>query len=262
MKFDTKILKDYKEEVVELDTAHTSIFTNDKQHQREKTELEPEEERQLRKLATEGKVHPFPHVERTKIDIKDLNLNSCLEHMFDVDQQNASSSSSSSSSSPSSLSIAAISKHLCGCATDLTLQCLANALQHDSAQPRPKLQGLVIALCCRQICSYETYPLPGRQFLIDSNIVSTPKSFKLLTKMTSWAINGRRENMPSEQESAQHHPSGYSTKQREHFGLLARRAIDYGRLLFLQSLGYKARLVQYVDSSVSLENVALICSAD
>ena len=45
--------------------------------------------------------------------------------------------------------LVALSKHLCGCATDLALRCLAN-----SGLP---VKGLCIACCCHHRCEWNSY---------------------------------------------------------------------------------------------------------
>lgn len=195
---------------------------------------------------------PEPWVERLRVDIKDLDLNQALKLLFGK-EENASQRKS----------VSAISKHLCGCATDLTLQCLANNTvvpQCQTSSSSHRLEGIVIALCCRHLCSYEMYPLAGRQFLKDHQIASTPQEFKILAKMTSWAVCGRRDPTKPETNDGNNgqHPSGLEVEQRERAGLLARRCIDYGRLVAVRELGLSADLIEYVSPDVSLENVALV----
>lgn len=247
MKFDTKMMKDYEEDV--LGKQNENNYKDDEIPSKSKESEIPVPDETIDEYPL-----PPPDVKRAIIDIKDLNLNVALNELFPDNKES---------------SIVAISKHLCGCATDLTLQCLANntvmpnndhVLNQDEHGEKPshKLKGLVIALCCRHICTYEMYPQEGRKFLMDQGLITTPESFTTLAKMASWATNGRRENLSPTNESTNVHPSGMSLEQREKLGILARRAIDHGRLLFLRRLGYNVKLVQYVDSSTSLENVALI----
>lgn len=192
---------------------------------------------------------PEPLAERLRVDIKDLDLNKALETVFKP------------SNSGGAKSVSAISKHLCGCATDLTLECLAqntilpNSSSDEAAVKSHRLEGIVIALCCRHVCSYETYPLRGREFLKEHGIASTLAEFKTLTKLTSWAVCGRRENANDTDTS---HPSGLTVDQRERAGLLARRCLDYGRLISVRARGLEAQLYEYVAPEVSLENVALV----
>ncbi|CAN6675081.1 tRNA:m(4)X modification enzyme Trm13p [Trichomonascus vanleenenianus] len=181
-----------------------------------------------------------PQVERSKIDIKDLNLGTAVSELFGGTCQ----------------PVSIVSKHLCGCATDLTLRCLANAGEAVA------LRGVAIALCCRQLCNFGMYPDAGRVWLQEHGI--TAEGFAVLAKMTSWAVCGTRRHNGSEETSA-HHPSGYSEAERQAIGHKVRRVIDYGRLLAVRgservgtAAGYDARLIEYVDPSVSLENICLL----
>lgn len=223
MKFDSKLEKDYNEE---------------------------QEEKGKKRI---GK----PVVKRVLIDIKDLDLYTALETQFGNHQEKKQEEKEERQ-------IVAISKHLCGCATDLTLECLRNCCQvksqENDSNNKYSLKGLVIALCCRHICSFETYP--AIDFLFENGLISKEfpqESFKAFVRMTSWVVNGRRENMKDEkEENAFINSTGLSIKQREKMGLIARRCIDYGRVLALKRYYSSVKLVQYVQSDVSLENVALL----
>jgi tRNA:m4X modification enzyme len=217
MKFDTKLLKDFQE------------LVTDEQRQQEVG---------------------APVVERIKIDIKDIDLVKALEIKFP------------SLAATDDKTVSAISKHLCGCATDLTLQCLLNNTRprKDSADDvvdavKPALQGVVIALCCRQLCNYESYPLAGRAFLAEHGIAASPEEFSTLAKLTSWALCSRR---PDADVTSRNHPSGLTLEEREQIGLWARRCIDYGRVHSLREAGMEAKLYKYIAKEVSLENVVLV----
>lgn len=172
-----------------------------------------------------------PKVQRLKTDIKDL----ILDEVPFLKEDNAM--------------VVAVSKHLCGSATDLTLQCLKNSkLIADK-----RLSGIEIALCCRQLCTYEMYPEVGKQWLLDNGINSD--GFKILTTMTSWAVCGSRSNRQNEPNN---HPSNLEEKERKKVGQMARRIIDHGRLLFLRSWGFNAKLVEYINQDTSLENICII----
>lgn len=161
---------------------------------------------------------------RLKADIKDIMLNDEVIQHLEL-------------TAPEGDDLVIVSKHLCGCATDLTLQLMLG-------QQPPQLRGSVIALCCRQLCSYETYPLAGRKWLEETAGVSGPEAFYAISRMTTWVLCGTR---------------GLSDPENEKLGHMARRVIDYGRLHALRDAGYKnTRLVQYVDSQISPENVCLI----
>lgn len=217
MKFDTKLLKDFHE------------FVADEQEQKEVG---------------------APVVERIKIDIKDLDLVKALDMKFPGTVATADKT------------VSAVSKHLCGCATDLTLQCLLNNtrsrntdLSTKTDNAKPGLRGVVIALCCRQLCNYESYPLMGRAFLAENGLAASPEEFRTLTKLTSWAVCSRR---PNADLTSRDHPTGLTLEERERLGLWARRCVDYGRVHSLRKAGMEVDLYQYVPREVSLENVVLV----
>lgn len=47
-------------------------------------------------------------------------------------------------------------------------------------------------------------------------------------------------------------------EQRELVGRKAKALVDWGRVLYLRSCGFEARLCYFVDTSVSLENVCIV----
>ncbi|KAJ3091416.1 tRNA:m(4)X modification enzyme TRM13 [Quaeritorhiza haematococci] len=102
---------------------------------------------------------------RLMIDIKDLDLS----RVDDVKGH----------------SVVAVSKHLCGSATDITLKCLTQFLENDSTG---KVKGLVIALCCHQICKYSMYINHG--FLEKYGI--TEDEFAFMCVMSTWATCGQQ----------------------------------------------------------------------
>jgi tRNA:m4X modification enzyme len=167
----------------------------------------------------------LPAIKRIKIDIKDLNLDGVQELR------------------PAGICV--ISKHLCGCATDLTLQCLRNS--------SVELGGAVIALCCRQLCTYETFAPAARDWLAELGFDA--RGFHALTRMTSWAVCGSRRK-PDEPDVAG--ANGLTEAERHQLGMYARRIIDMARVVALQKDSYEAEIVQYVDASISLENHCLI----
>lgn len=105
-------------------------------------------------------------VQRQLIDIKDLDL-SKVECIADNDKK-----------------VVAVSKHLCGCATDISLKCLMNYVEAEKSKGHTDpIQGIIIAICCHQICRYEMYP--NQQYLTSINMSKT--EFERMCKMTSWA---------------------------------------------------------------------------
>ncbi|KAK9454977.1 methyltransferase TRM13-domain-containing protein [Dipodascopsis uninucleata] len=207
----------------------------------------------------EGSSKESPYVERLKCDIKDLDC-SKLEILRDNNYTG----------------FIAVSKHLCGAATDLTLKCLVNYRslyeRSNSNQLKP-LKGIEIALCCRHRCSYSTYPT---NYL--DNI--DHRGFKILCKMSSWNVCGRRlsakkvgagddcdgneagdeESHDSELEAdaVGGHPSGLPIEKREEIGLKVQKILDYGRIRFLEDHGFDVNMIQYVEREISSENVCLV----
>ncbi|SCU98669.1 LAFA_0G19482g1_1 [Lachancea sp. 'fantastica'] len=178
----------------------------------------------------------YPEIARKKIDIKDLYI----DNLLNGDDRSA----------------VAISKHLCGVATDLTITCCLNSdvlhRKHD------RLRGMVIAMCCRHVCDAQQYV--NRPFieemLQDMPTISYTDFFNSLKKIASWAVCGRKPG--TEDSDVGNHFTDLPVCEREKLGEKARRIIDEGRAEHLRRNGYRAELVKYVDSTVSLENVAMI----
>ena len=131
-------------------------------------------------------------VQRITIDIKDLELSRVQALSDDKGQRKK---------------VIAFSKHLCGSATDITLKCLMNYVEKERADGnkwvrihhdlfiastdgmynfRTPISGIIIALCCHQLCRYEMYP--NNSFLTANGFEKM--DFARLCKMSSWAICG------------------------------------------------------------------------
>ena len=54
------------------------------------------------------------------------------------------------------------------------------------------------------------------------------------------------------------HYSGLGHSEREILGYKCKRILDMGRVRYLEANGFQSYLIYYVDSLVSLENVALL----
>ncbi|KAI8985913.1 methyltransferase TRM13-domain-containing protein [Pilobolus umbonatus] len=189
-------------------------------------------------------------VQRVLIDIKDLVLSKieCIEK------------------SNSRKKVVALSKHLCGCATDITLKCLMNYVDYENTlDHKNPINGIIIALCCHQLCRYEMYP--NIEFLDSVGISKT--DFERICKMSSWATSSKQvsgqdedhadiEGEEEDKDDSTNHFSGLDHKQREVIGCKCKRLLDIGRAKFLEKYGFKTKLVYYVDLSSSLENCALI----
>lgn len=142
----------------------------------------------------------------------------------------------------------AYSKHLCGVATDLSLRCLARFRDSGGV-----VSGMVIALCCHQLCSYDSYFNPT--YLSDLGI--SRDDFNMIAMISTWAVCGEPVRGSDEE-----HWTGMSYLEREELGYMCKRVLDYGRVKQLEALGASCELVYYVDRSTSKENMALLCTWD
>ena len=176
---------------------------------------------------------------REKIDIKDLKLDAVLN--------------------PDAHEYAAISKHLCGVATDLSLRCLLNSEKCNKG-----LKGILIAMCCRHVCQSSEYV--NRDYISDLLAKHGPDMtytdfFQCLKKFCSYYTCGLRPDMDPN-GGAEEHFTKLTHNERKRIGYMARRIVDEGRQRFLQSRGFKTVLFRYVDNSVTLEDTALLALKD
>ena len=149
--------------------------------------------------------------------------------------------------------LVAFGKHLCGGATDLTLRCVGRC---DAG----RVNGIMVALCCHQLCRWDSYV--NRSFFLDTLRFSR-REFELVTKMSSWAVCGQRHEPECEHAAVVDDGAGVAmgTDRRAEVGRACKRLLDIGRLKYLRANGYpEARLQQYTDRAVTLENVLLIAT--
>uniref|UniRef100_A0A1A8JFW3 tRNA:m(4)X modification enzyme TRM13 n=2 Tax=Nothobranchius kuhntae TaxID=321403 RepID=A0A1A8JFW3_NOTKU len=189
------------------------------------------------------------------------------------------------------LPLVGVGKHVCGAATDLALRCLLGtagagdetrpaskrskpadeAIQDPSLTPWPRpLLGLAVALCCHHRCEWRHYV--GQEFFQQKGL--GPAEFSSFCRMSSWATCGLRpanQEPPSQSPSNQrgeddvHQPveetdavsSFLTAGKRQQLGRLCKLLIDGGRCHFLQTRGLSTKLIGYVDTGVTLENVLL-----
>ncbi|KAF9915517.1 hypothetical protein BX616_005996 [Lobosporangium transversale] len=237
-------------------------------------------------------------VKRHTMDIKDLVLAEVPELRIDVtatqrtppvEEKSKDEGGSKEPQYVQKKPVVAISKHLCGGATDLTLKCLTNFQATErgrSSLPSP-VKGILIALCCHQLCHHYMYP--NQEFLEEIDI--NPEEFVYLTRMSSWAVcvnqtktektsnskpdssDENNANSPNditgddddhriEADSAldklSTHIPTMDFQARARLGQQCKRLLDIGRVRYLQQNGFDAKLVYYVDQETSLENLALM----
>ncbi|CCE72926.1 Piso0_000531 [Millerozyma farinosa CBS 7064] len=196
------------------------------------------------KECSEHKDCPQPLVRRTRIDIKDLNLDKFIADI------NASK-------------VAIISKHLCGAATDLTIYCLLKSSLLE--QRKDTFAGVLIAMCCRHACDYYQLLPESREYLSRMGIDS-PTLFNCLKKVVSWAVSGNRGTAAAPNKAADASLSAalgadLSSEEKEELGLLARRMVDESRFYAInesiKDRGLSAEMFLYIDENTTLENVCL-----
>lgn len=214
-------------------------------------------------------------LERLRLDIEDLNLNqvSLLQDCH----------------------VVAISKHLCGPATDLSLRCclsdedtplLRNSKetipnQKDAqSQVKPVVDGIAIATCCHHLCQWKSYV--NKKYF--KELEFSKDDFHAITWLTSWALSGTHEHelpdcytseaieqLPVQMEDREPVNGAVRAKallseamnamdayQRYLLGRKCKRLIDTGRLLWLREKGMQAKLVEYIADTVSPENKVLL----
>lgn len=145
----------YVKKAVDEENGEATYLLLDRKSVRNKTDL-----------TLHGHSENKSRVQRQLIDIKDLDL-SKVECIADNNKK-----------------VVAVSKHLCGCATDISLKCLMNYVETEKSKGQTDpIQGIIIALCCHQICRYEMYP--NQEYLESINMSKI--EFERMCKMTSWA---------------------------------------------------------------------------
>ncbi|XP_076286470.1 tRNA:m(4)X modification enzyme TRM13 homolog isoform X2 [Lasioglossum baleicum] len=178
-------------------------------------------------------------IQRIRADIADLKLNNVAEiQKFDYK--------------------IGIAKHLCGAATDLTISCLHRAMQD---KPICNVNGIVIAFCCHHKCEYASYV--GKHYLEQCGFTSS--EFSILCSIASWATCGSNCNRlhadsNKQRDSKNKYAKSLTSSEREAIGRKVKTLLNWGRLEFLNSIGFESRLVYYTTTDVSLENMCIVAT--
>lgn len=153
--------------------------------------------------------------------------------------------------------VVAVSKHLCGVATDLTLNCLLAADPTGSGAVR----GAAIALCCHHRCAWSDYC--GRQWFTAQGL--TADDFALARRLSAWAVcfPGRSKVAGPDyggrgDQAEEGAPGELSAAEKVALGRDCKRLIDAGRMHFLRQRGFCAELVHYADPGTTPENALLV----
>jgi len=125
-----------------------------------------------------------------------------------------------------------VSKHLCGGATDFCLRAVISSLEYLP------IKNIVIALCCRGKCSYETYC----NIQMFEKFGFNQQEWELIRQLSSWAVDGSADDEHSK------------------IGHICRNLIDEGRIQFLEQHGFNVQMIEYVDEKITKENELMIAS--
>ncbi|KAK5581848.1 hypothetical protein RB653_003428 [Dictyostelium firmibasis] len=183
------------------------------------------------------------------------------------------------------------SKHLCGCATDFTLDSIFNLLNNSNEKIINNFKGIGIATCCHHICNFNTY---SNQSFLKDQLNITPLEFQLICSISSWATideNKCKENNDDndddnddddddddddeedemikkdkkEKEEFENQlkiefnkQDVFSVKRKEELGYKAKRIIDYGRYLFIKEKLNLPNTNFWIYTNQSKENLFLV----
>mmetsp|Transcript_10501 Transcript_10501/g.32114 ORF Transcript_10501/g.32114 Transcript_10501/m.32114 type:complete len:436 (-) Transcript_10501:1093-2400(-) len=201
-------------------------------------------------------------LERLKIDIADLRL----ESVRAVKRRRH---------------FVAMSKHLCGEATDLALRCCLEGSRRGPLH----MDALVFAPCCRHRCRWSSFF--ARDVFEEWGF--DPPSFRLVANMCSWAVSGGRKGYGAPRTAPCSGESDTSSEDdvscaasvdvlvtdvfpssaselsqvldvdgRDAVGFKCARLIDAARVIALRRQELDVRLLRYCASAVSPENFLLV----
>jgi len=134
-------------------------------------------------------------------------------------------------------------------------------------EPKVNVRGLVVAFCCHHKCEYSSYV--GREYLQQCGF--TVDEFSVLCKIVSWATCGDRlkddaksQHELSDKQQGDEDSNRFSEllTERELIGRKAKTLLNWGRLVFLQSIGFQAELFYYVSTNISLENMCIVATRE
>lgn len=127
------------------------------------------------------------------------------------------------------------------------------------SEPKVDVRGLIVAFCCHHKCEYTSYV--GREYLQRCGF--TADEFPVLCSIVSWATCGLRlksdVHSPYDPTTTNRSPK---LDEREVIGRKAKTLLNWGRLIFLESVGFQAELLYYTSTDVSLENMCVVATRE
>jgi len=104
----------------------------------------------------------------------------------------------------------------------------------------------------------------GRKYLQQCGF--TADEFPVLCSIVSWATCGCRLksdiNSPSDATSDTANRISSKSDEREVIGRKAKTLLNWGRLVFLKSVGFQAELLYYISTDISLENMCVVATRE
>uniref|UniRef100_A0A7S3LJX6 tRNA:m(4)X modification enzyme TRM13 n=1 Tax=Aplanochytrium stocchinoi TaxID=215587 RepID=A0A7S3LJX6_9STRA len=186
--------------------------------------------------------------ERVKIDLRHLKL-------YDIDKVSNAEN------------VIVYSKHLCGAATCYALRsCVGDQgdSKNDGVKSKQLPQVISIALCCHQVCNWDSYP---NRALLSNRFNISRYEFDIIRHMSSWATCGFEKSVETEHasisdEQKQLDDTGpewfFNVQEKEMIGKQCKMLLNYGRVLYLRDHGYNASLIRYATDDITIENVLLL----
>lgn len=149
--------------------------------------------------------------------------------------------------------VLAISKHLCGVATDLTLRVLSRSCRTG----KYAIQGIAIAMCCHAACIWEDYV--AQDWFLSLGFVAS--DFDVICAIASWAVTGDSFTVSSTPSNEWY--DILTPSDRFTMGIQAKKLLNHGRLMYVRDhCGFpEAELVEYVDSETTPENCILLAKS-
>ncbi|KAG9144362.1 hypothetical protein Leryth_024502 [Lithospermum erythrorhizon] len=188
-------------------------------------------------------------LERLRIDIEDLKLDA-VDSLKEVPYL-------------------AISKHLCGPATDMSMRCCIPE-EHQQNNAEFYLKGLALATCCHHLCQWKHYI--NKKYMLNLGI--SKEEFNALSWFTSWAVDADHCSKLSEIDYTSHLQimdredfytldvadvvRNMKSTDRAMLGFMCKDIIDTGRWKWLKEQHLESHLVYYVPSTISPENHLLL----
>lgn len=130
--------------------------------------------------------------------------------------------------------------------------------------PKVNVRGVIIALCCHHKCEYTAYV--GKEYLRQCGF--TANEFPILCSIASWATCGTRLKNNSrshdstivQEQKEMNDSESQDLDEREIVGQKVKTLLNWGRLVFLQNVGFQAELFYYTALDVSLENMCILAT--